>query len=239
MSNLSHTKEFFMLVVSKKGKVPALKSVKICAGLFAGGIAELFSKKMISKDENGEFFSNDNFKESYIYLFPLYEVIKTANKPVNMQEIAHSYYNSCCGKKPAQLEASIRDKLISRNAKTEIKTGFLRSKTNLVPKPEKVQAIISKIRAQLLGAEPLATDTFYLVDLLLKSTMAQKHFSNEDVTRLKIRLEELYASGAYLLEKQLIDCAFNTANTFLENMSWGDDDEDDDFLSPLFLFWLM
>jgi hypothetical protein len=238
MSNLTNTKEFFMLAVNKKGEIPTLKSAKVCACLFAGGIAELYSKKMISKDENGEFVSNNNFDENNIHLFPLYEVIKTANKPMNMQEIVHGYYKSCSGNKPAQLEATIRDMLVSRNAKTEIKAGFLRKKTNLVPKPEKVQAIISKIHTQLFGAEYLTTDTIYLAELLLKSTVANRHFSNDDIARLRIRLEELYASGTYAFEKQLIDCAFDTAKSFLEKMNWGDE-EDDDLLVAMLILTIM
>jgi hypothetical protein len=238
MSNLSYTKEFFMLAVNKRGDIPTLKSAKVCACLFAGGIAELFFKKMISKDENGEFVSNNNFDENDIHLFPLYEVIKTANKPMNMQELVRSYYKSCSGDKPAQLEASIKDMLVSRNAKVEIKAGFLRNKTNHVPKSDKIQAILSKIHTQLFGAEHLTTDTICLVDLLLKSTVASRHFSNDDVARLRIRLEELNASGAYVFEKQLIDCAFDTASSCLESMTWGDED-DDDFLATMMLLTLI
>ncbi|MDR2148675.1 MAG: hypothetical protein LBE91_19715 [Tannerella sp.] len=227
-----------MLAVNKRGAIPTLRSAKVCACLFAGGIAELYFKKIISKDENCEFVSNSNFDENDIHLFPLYEVIKTANKPMSMQELVRSYYESCSGNKPTQLEASIKDMLVSRNAKMEIKAGFLRNKTNLVPKPEKIQAIISKIHTQLFGAEHLTTDTICLVDLLLKSTVANRHFSNDDVARLRIRLEELNASGTYAFETQLIDCAFDTASSFLEKMTWGDE-EDDDFLAAVIMLTMM
>ena len=230
MSNLSYTKEFFLLAVTNKGKIPVFKSAKVYSCLIAGGMTELYTKGMISKNEEDEFVSNNRFDESNVHLFPLYEIIKSADKPINMREIAESYYKLCSGKKLAQLEESFRDMLVSKNAKMEIKTGFFRSKTGFAPKPEKIEEITRKIHTQFFGFETLSTDTICLVDLLCKSTLAQKHFSKDDVKRLKTRLEELSAAGAYAAEKQLLDHAFDTVEELIEEMAWDDDDDFTDFV---------
>ena len=235
MSNLSYTKEFFMLAVNKKGKIPYFSTTKVWYCLFAGSMAELYFKGMISKNENDEFISNNTFNDNNMHLLPLYEVIKAAEKPMTMQEIVRSYYKSCCGKKPAQLEASIKDMLVLKNAKVEIKTGFLKSKIGVAPNPEKVQEIINKIHAQFFGADSLSADTFCLVDLLCKSKLSGQHFSEDDIARLKIRLEELSASGAYAPEKQLIDCAFNMSEKFLEGTP---QDEEEDMLACFILLFM-
>ena len=235
MSNLSYTKEFFMLAVNKKGKVPYLSTTKVWYSLFAGSMAELYFKGMISKNENDEFVSNNTFDDNNMHLLPLYEVIKAADKPMTMQEIVHSYFKSCCGKKPAQLEASIKDMLVSKNAKVEIKTGFLKNKIGVAPKPEKVQGIINKIHAQFFGADSLSADTFCLVDLLCKSKLAGQHFSEDDTARLKTRLEELSASGTYATEKQLLDCAFKMSEKLVEGTP---EDEEEDMLACFMLLFL-
>jgi len=204
MSQISYTKEFFMLAVNEKGKIPALKSIEIYGCLLAGSLMELMNEGMIVKDEKGRFSAAKKFDENFAYLYPLYERIATSKKPKNMEKIAADYLSG--GKHTELLLTAFRESLVTKNYKDELNNqGLFKNKTLYIPKFEAIQKIVSKIRKQFFGTIQLEDETICLVALLEASKLTHEYFGKIDTKLLKKHLEELPASGTHALAKELIE----------------------------------
>ena len=71
---ISHTKEFFMLALNEKGKIPAMKSIEIYGCLLASGLMELMNHELVVKDEKGRFtVTEKDFDSELSYSICLYQ----------------------------------------------------------------------------------------------------------------------------------------------------------------------
>ena len=195
MSNLSYTKEFFLLAVNGKGYIPALKEKEIYSCLLAGGIMELINEGMVFKDEKGRLSIVKEFDNTFTYLFPLYERIASAKKPIDMRNLFAS-----------KLVTAVRDTLIARDCQDELtEQGLFKNKTKYISKPKVVQEIVAKIHAQFFGDEPLEDETVCLVALLDISGLTRDYFGKIDAKLLKDQLKDLPESNARTLANELIE----------------------------------
>jgi len=198
MTNLSYTKEFFLLSVNSKGNIPALKSTEIYASVFAGCMMELINTGMITKTDSGKFEIASDFDENYKHLYPLYEKIAATNKPVSMERLFER-------KSLDKIITKFREMLISMDYKDELTNqGIFKNKTKYVTKTEVVIDIVKKIRRQFFGEETLKSETICLVALLDVSGLLRDYFGKLDAKELKKRLKELPKSPSYALAKEVI-----------------------------------
>jgi len=204
MTNLSYTKKFFMLAVNEKGKIPAMKSTEIHACLLAGGLMELMSAGIISKDEAGKITVEKKLDDEFLYLLPLYERIATAKKPKTVEKLAMDYMSS--GKHMDQLVANFKISLISKNYKEELHNqGLFKNKTLYVPKEEAISDIVTTIREQFFGDLPLTDEIICVVSLLEASKLIHDYFGKFDAKLMKEKMRELPANGAHGLARKIID----------------------------------
>jgi len=200
MSNLSYTKEFFLLAVNGKGGIPLLKETGIYACLLAGGLIELIGAGMVSKDEKGRLVVTKEFDETFMYLFPLYERIASAKKSPKATALLFE------SKQLKELITAVRDTLIAKDFKDELTNqGLFKNKTKYISKPEVVREIIEKINGQFFGDEPLDKKTVCLVAMLEASGLTRDYFGKIDAKLLKEQLKELENSDAGILANELIE----------------------------------
>jgi len=193
-----------MLAVNDKGKIPAMKSTEIHACLLAGGLMELMSADLIAKDEKGRLMIKNKLDDEFLYLLPLYERIATAKKPKTMEKLAMDYMSG--GKHLDQLVANFKISLISKNYKDELNNqGLFKNKTIYVPKQEAVSEIVTKIREQFFGDEPLTDEIICLVSLLEASKLVHDYFGKFDAKALKKKMKELPVNGTHALARKIID----------------------------------
>jgi len=204
MNQISHTKEFFMLAVNEKGKIPALKQIEIYGCLLASSLMELINGGFVNKDEKGFFTIANPLTEDLSYLQPLYDRIATTKKPKNIEKLATDYLSG--GKHTEALLTALRESLVEKDYKEVVENqGLFRNKTIYVPKFKELTKIISKIRKQFFGDIPLEEETFRLVSLLEASNLTREYFGRIDTRLLKEKLEELPDSRTRQLAKELID----------------------------------
>jgi len=91
MNQISHTKEFFMLAINEKGKIPAMKQTEIYGCLLASSLMELINGGFVNKDEKGYFIIANQLDDNFSYLQPLYDRIVAAKKPKNIDKLATDY----------------------------------------------------------------------------------------------------------------------------------------------------
>jgi len=196
--NISYTKEFFLLSVNSKGNIPALKSTEIYASVFAGCMMELVNTGMITKTDSGKFAIASDFDENYKHLYPLYEKIAAASKPISMERLFER-------KSLDKIITKFREMLVSMDYKDELTNqGIFKNKTKYVTKTEVVIEIVKKIRRQFFGEEALKSETICLVALLDVSGLLRDYFGKLDAKELKKRLKELPKSPSYALAKEVI-----------------------------------
>ena len=204
MSQISHTKEFFMLAVNEKGKIPAMKQTEIYGCLLASSLMELVNEGLVTKDEKGRFIISNPFDDRLSYLQPLYDRLASAKKPRKMEDLAADYLSG--GKHMKELITAIRDSLVEKDYKKVVDNqGLFKNKTIYIPKFDEVIKIVAKIRKQFFGDVPLEEETFRLVSLLDASKLTREYFGRIDTRLLKQKLEELPDSRTRQLAKEMID----------------------------------
>ena len=201
---ISHTKEFFMLAVNEKGKIPAMKQTEIYGCLLASSLMELINHGLVTKDEKERFVISNPFDDQLSYLEPLYNRLAGAKKPQRMDDLASDYLWG--SKHMKELITSLRESLVEKDYKDVIDNqGLFKNKTVYIPKFEEVIKIITKIRKQFFGEVPIEEETIRLVALLDASKLTREYFGRIDTRLLKQKLEELPDSKTRLLAKELID----------------------------------
>ena len=86
-------------------------------------------------------------------------------------------------------------------------TGRLKSKERYAPKSDAVERVVKKIREEMLEGGVLADETVCLAVLLEKSFVLGDYFSKAESAKLKERIDEVRASDAYAVVKEIFDVA--------------------------------
>ena len=194
MGTLSFTQEFFACAVNEKGKAPFAKQTEVVVGLVMGGILELTSGGYVQADEKEKYSPIKPLDSERTYLQPLYDVIAT--KPMKATKIAEKYMVS--NKLFTQFFNAVGESLANAAcAEKTVNQSILGQKIVFIPKSDCTDAIIEKIRAELLESGTVSDDTIILCALLDKSGLIKDYFSKVESDKLKIRLKEIRSSDAH------------------------------------------
>jgi hypothetical protein len=208
MKNLSITQEYYLCAVNAKGKIPMMKFTAVHAAMFAGGILELLENGFIKRDDDKKVITAKPPTDDFCYLKPIYDYI-AAEKPMKLKSQLVSlsnYVNS--SRQFDELFPAIGISLVKVGCADEITSqGLLNSKERYAPKPEAVDAVIKKIRAELLDDGTLTDETLCLTVLLEKSFIITDYFSKAESEKLKKRIDEVRTSDAYAVVKEIFDVA--------------------------------
>ena len=146
MKDLSVTQEYLLCVLGKRGSV-SLDIFKI-AGLAAGGVLELLMEDILTFDEK-KLSIRTSLPWEKEYLRPIYELIQQ-KQPIKVEKIAEEFSCTLTNKRAKQLIESIGDSLEEAGyARKEI-SGIFGSKVRYFPDPQGMDAVVQKIRAEIL-----------------------------------------------------------------------------------------
>ena len=204
MKDLSITQEFLLCALDGKGRFSAFDYEKpVC--LIAGGLLELLNNEFV-EIENKKVVVIKELEEPLKYLYPLFNFIKNS-KPKTLKSIASEYVMSFTSRKLNELILSVGNSLVLDDCADEVyrKSFFGRQKKYIVPKKEKIDHVIQKIRAELLEDGDISEETVGLVSLLNKCHLLKRYFSKYESDQLNIRLKEIKNSSPNKMIKEMLD----------------------------------
>ena len=206
MKQLSFTQEYFLCAVNSKGDVPVMTSSEIAACLVAGGIMELTEQGLIARDEKKKIAVIAPWDNARPYLKPLYDTIAANKKSKGVDRIVEPYTFSFSDKHLKALIEALRESLLAADC-LDVKEdqGLLKNKTQYVPKPKIVTAVIEKIRAEFLEEGSMAADVVCLAVLLDATNLIRSYFSKVESAAMKKRIKEVRKSDAYAAVKDVFE----------------------------------
>lgn len=201
MTNLSLIHEYVLYSLTEKGQIPFMNAeAQIC--IMAAGLLELLDAGCIRIDDDKKIQIATELIPQLRYLESLYLWIKYS-KPMTVEKIAEEYSFSLNGKKLRTLTNDIGDSLVALGCAKFEKGGFGK-KHYYIPDPDAVDAILDKIRTQILKKTNPDRYTYMLVYLLEKSRQIKRYFSIEDKDQIKIRRREIKKSFTGKLQEQML-----------------------------------
>ena len=85
------------------------------------------------------------------------------------------------------------------------KGGLLYGHPRFVPNPADVEAVVQKLRAEMLEDGQITEEAIALVALLERSEQIKRYFSSYEDKQLKAKLKEIKASSEGTLVKQIVE----------------------------------
>lgn len=198
LMELSIAKEFMLCSLNDKGKLRGMGSETLCFNIAC--LLELMDKKVISIKED-KFQINQELNEQDAYLLPMYHFIKNS-KPMKASQFAMTLSNE----PNKELFKTVKEALIVDGCMMEIeKNSLLGKKIYTVAKKEWIDAVVQKVRAEVLEEGVLDQKTIILLALLDKAGLLKSYFSKYESNDLKKRLKEIKQDENHKLLKQMLD----------------------------------
>ena len=208
MSNLSHTQEYYLCAINKKGDAPALSATTVFTCLIVSGITELLRGGYLARNEKKQLIA-DNSKplaDELPHIKPLYEKVISFKKPQTIKNLVETYENSLWGKEWDAYMLAIGSSLFAVGAVDKFtEKGFFRNKTKFAPKQNAVTQVTDKVRREFLGDANIAEDTLILAALLDNSGVIKTYFNKEETCILKTRLKEVRESETNITLKSILN----------------------------------
>lgn len=188
MKDLSLTQQYFLCVLTKGGKIPAMGLEKVLC-LSASGVLELLLDQILEYDGK-KLTVLSELPEQKEYLRPVYEVVKR-KQPVRFETVVEYFSVALTSKNINELTESIGDSLAKCGCTGREQGGFLGAKKLYPPREQAVDGVVQSIRAELLEDGELSEDVVALTALLNKSGDLKQYFSAYEKETLKKRLREI------------------------------------------------
>lgn len=203
MKDLSITQEYLLCAMNNKGGFPLIgKEQPVC--FVAGALWELISNNFVHI-QNKRIVIVREIEESFNYLSPMFELIQNS-KPKTIKNLVGEYVFSLTEKDLKALIHSVAKSLVLAGyAKDVCNKGFLgRTNRYIVPRKDKTENVIQKIRAELLEDGTVSEETVGLASLLNKSGLLKQYFSKYESQQLKVRLNEIKNSDQNQMVKEML-----------------------------------
>ncbi len=202
MNDLSLTQEYLLCTLNEKGKYSSMDVEKgVC--LVAGSILELLMEGVL-KLEKKKISTVAPLPAGKKYLSPVYDRIRQ-KEPVKVEAVMEYFSFSFSDKNLYALLGDIGDTLAEAGCAEKGEGGMLRKTSVYVPDAKAKDAVIQKIRAELLEDGELSEDIIALTVLLQKSGDLCRYFSAYEKKDLKQRLKSIKKSSENQFVKQMVE----------------------------------
>lgn len=188
MKNLSLTQQYLLCVLNKNGTLPLFGMEKTLC-LSAAGVLELLLDGVFAFDGKKLTVAAPLLREK-AYLLPIYDVVER-KQPVKFEAVVEHFSLGFTDKALHDLTGALGASLAAAGCVDPGKGGLFGGKDVYVPHAADVDAVVQRIRAELLEDGALSDDTVALAALLNKSGDLQKYFSAYEKKDLKKRLKEI------------------------------------------------
>lgn len=191
MKMLSLTQEYLLCTLGEKGKYSSMQIEKgVC--FVAAGILELLMDGVIETDGKKAWVKTPLPLEQS-YLSSLYGMIEQ-KQPVTLERILENYSFNITDQNIKTLLQAVGDSLEQAGCVKKERGGLLRKSTLYIPLAKEKDAVIQKIRAELLEDGNLSDDVIALTVLLQKCGELSRYFSAYEKKDLKARLKTIKES---------------------------------------------
>lgn len=199
METLTLTQKYVLCAIGERGGLDVEKQT--C--LVAAGVLELWLENVITLE--GKTFSVCGpLPEGLSHLRSLYEEIEK-KQPVKVEKLMEEYAYGISGRKLQRLMEDVGESLVRAGGAEKRSGGLLGKKTIYCPDPERRDAAVQMIRAELLEEGPLSDDAAALAVLLEKSGALKRYFSAYERKRLNQRLKELKDSPEHQVVTRMME----------------------------------
>lgn len=194
MHGSSIIKDYFILLLDKKGNMPLLYQKEYNAGFVAAGIFDLLFSGIIKLEKN-EITVINPLLGKLMYLYPLYDYLK--EKPREIEKVINDFY---AGEGLKELLNCVLESLYSEKKVIKTKGGFSGKKTLYIPKVDYKDKLINDIKNVITGNEDISREDIFLICILDETRNLTRYFSTYEMAEFKVRLNEIKKSE----EKKLI-----------------------------------
>jgi len=203
MKDLSVAQEYLLCSLTGQGKLPLLNN-HVPGCVLAGGLIELLADGSVQIGEKDKISVTGDLGAERTYLRSLYEWLGKSG-PVSLNKVAQTYCVTLTGRQINALVDDIGDSLVQNGCATPEMGGVFGKKRCFLPRPEAVDRVIQKIRAELLESGAIDEETVALVSLMEKSSQIKKYFSKYESDQLKARLKEIRQAPSSQMVKRIVD----------------------------------
>ncbi|WP_329380074.1 GPP34 family phosphoprotein [Anaerofustis sp. HA2171] len=185
MERSSIIKDYFILLLDKKGNMPLLYQKESNAGFVAAGIMDLLFSGIIKLEKNEIIVINPLYGK-LTYLYPLYDYLK--EKPMKIEKAVNDF---CTGNDFKELVSCVSESLYSEKKVVKTKGGFFGKKTLYIPKDDYKTYLINNIKNVITGKKNINMEDVYLICVLDETKNLTKYFSKYEMAEFKVRLKEI------------------------------------------------
>ena len=199
MRDLTLTQEYLLCAMNKKGKIGFGEQD---IGLVVSSLIELIHGEFVKIEDERMIIAKD-LTSDYIHLSSVYEFI-TNNKPMKIKTAGEKLWFT--SKNVKILLSDVKNSLMDNDCLTEkeAKTMF-QHRTEIVVKENCVDAVIQKIRAEMLEDVEIDENTIALISLFHKTGILKNYFSKYEADQLKEKLKQIKREPKYKLIAEIID----------------------------------
>lgn len=204
MKDITLSQEFLLCVLNKKGKISTFSGNYVPA-LTAAGVVELVQAGLVAiEHKKASIFAP--LPAEAAHLRQLYDYIEQ-KQPITLENIVGHFNFSFSQKAANGLFADIKQALADNGCLCEVADKPLLGdeKTVLAPDSACVDAVIQKIRAELLENGPLDESTIALAALFEKTQLLKTYFSKYESDTLKQRIKEIKKDPSYAVVAEILD----------------------------------
>lgn len=203
MNNQTISQEYLLCAVNEKGMLPVM-SPETAVCLVAGSLLDLLLADCAVLDEKECVTVTGALPADLLYLSPLYEVLSRLNS-IKLEKIAAEYAFTFTDKQLKLLIGTIGASLAEAGSVREEIGGLFGKTQCFIPQAEAVDAVIQKVRAELLEEGPLCDETVALVSLLQTGGQLKRYFSSYEKAQLKARLKEIKQTPSNQLVHRMVE----------------------------------
>lgn len=188
MKDLSLTQQYMLCTLKENGKLPALGLEKTLC-LSASGVLELLMEDILAFDGK-KLRINGPLPQKKEYLSPVYEMIEK-KQPVKFETVVEFFTVSLTDTNINRLIDHVGESLVQAGCVQKEKGGLFGGKNLYLPKQSDVDAVVQRIRAEILEDGEISEDIVALAALLHKSGDLQRYFSAYERKDFKQRMKEI------------------------------------------------
>lgn len=139
---------------------------------------------------------------------PIHEAWQAAFDTKNQQATLMGVMEALADdKRRAQLETNLAQDLLARGWVRPVvkERRLLGNKTIYEPVPEVTEAVVQRIRAELLEEGPVSDETLVLVTLMEQDSLLKRYFSKHEQQALRARIQALKEDPQSAAVRELLD----------------------------------
>ena len=206
MQDLTLSQEYLLCTLTEKGRLPVMNTAgPVC--LTAGALLELQLAGCVA-------FGGKKVRVTAplpveeAHLHTLYDFLDRP-KPLSLEKLVEEFHYTFTDSRLSALVEGIGGELVRAGAAVEEKGGLLGGKICYVPQRAAVDAVIEKLRAEILEDGEATEDAAALASLLGAAGTLKNYFSRYEQKQIKDKLRAITQAPAGKMVREMVEALEN------------------------------